>query len=980
MATKKVYGLKDNEIQEVDDNEAEFEMPSHTSFFSTHANLVPLQNAVQAPRIFYGARFYNQALPVAEPQAPWVQNLDTTDKQGRSFDEILGRSAGAAFVDDEDDGAEVVSVDPKYVTVSKGGVKKKISLYHNFPYNRKTAASQTPVVTKGDVLKKGQLLARSNFTDEKGSLALGVNAKVGIVPYKGFSFEDAVVISESFAKRLSSDHSNTTALDYDRDIKGGLNHYRSLFPTTYTKDQLGKMDDDGVIQEGTVVKHGDPLILATRPRVFSSTTAQLGKLSKAMRQSRHDASKVWDSEHEGVVTDVAKTRSGVKVQVKSIAPTVDGDKIVLRSGQKGVAAKIIPDDHMPRTLDGTPLEMLLNPMGIPSRANDSLIYEILMGKIAEKRGAPIKVPGFNQSKEKWWEQVQQMLDEEGISAEEEIFDPLANRKLAKPITVGNAHVLKLHHTAHCFDNETEVLTSSGWKRWEDVTDQDKLATSDVRGQRLFFEKPLHVWSFNYNGPMLGFKGRYVDYLVTPNHNMWCSQYFTKGRNFGLKQASSIHGTRFQVKQGCFDIENSQASDPITIGSLSLDWDDFSELVGWWVTEGCVSSSGSSVLIYQSKEANPKNFNRIEDLIQRLNLKYSLYTAYEKESGFSINEKDLAIYFSQFGSHCQYKTVPREIIEGPVSGADRCLEAMNLGDSSCYDNTADRPCWRFKVTSKALIDDFQELALRTGKCSIARFNKPGYKEHYLELHCASLTTSRGRSQVDGDRNDEGFYEVSYNDRVYCAEMRTGLLLVRRNGKPLLSGNSKSSARGQAGYDLNQQPLKGGSEGAQSKKLSGLEVHSMLSAGAYANLREGSTLRGQQNDEYWRALRAGRTPRPPNEPFVWDKFQALLSGAGMYARDVGDGRLRLGPFTDKDLEDRKPVEIHSGETVNLNTLDPIKDGLFDPAIVGNNKWGKIKMPFSMPNPAFETAIRHLLGLKEKELRAILAGKMELPSHLR
>lgn len=638
---KKVYAVKDNSIQEVDDDEVEYELPNHTSFFSTHGNLVPMQSAVQAPRIFYGARFYNQALPLANPQAPLVQNLDVSDKQGRSFDEILGRSAGALYSDDDDDGADVVDVNDKYITINKQGAKRKISLYNNFPYNRKTSATQTPVVKAGDKITKGQLLARSNYTDEKGTLALGLNARIGIVPFKGYSFEDAVVISDSFAKRLASDHSNTMGLDYDRDVKGGLNHYRSLFPTTYKKTQLESMDSDGVIKEGTLIKYGDPIILATRPRVFSSTTAQLGKLSKTMRQSRHDSSVKWDSEFDGMVTDVAKTRGGVKVQVKSIAPTRDGDKVVLRSGQKGVVANIVPDDQMPRTMDGKPLEMLLNPMGIPSRANNSLIYEMLLGKIADATGQPIKVPGFNGRDEKWHDMIRQKLQEHGLSEVEEVFDPTTNKKLGQPITVGVGHILKLHHTA---------------------------------------------------------------------------------------------------------------------------------------------------------------------------------------------------------------------------------------------------------------------------------------------------------------------------------------------------TSKSSARGQAGYDLNQQPLKGGSEGAQAKKLSGLEIHAMQSAGAYANVREGSTLRGQQNDEYWRALRAGQTPRPPGKPFVWDKFMALLTGAGMYARDVGGGKLRLGPFTDKDLEERSPIEILHGETVNLNTLDPVKGGLFDPAVVGTNRWGKIKLPFAVPNPAFEPAVRNLLGLKEKELRAILAGKMELPSHLR
>jgi len=636
---KKAFALRDNKIQEVDDNEVDVELLSPNNFFSTHINLIPMHSAVQGPRLFYGARFYNQALPLVKPDAPLVQNLDAQDKEGQSFDEKLGKIAGSVIADDD---GEVVDLTPDFVKVKKAdGSIKAFDLYNNFPFNRKTAITHKPLINKGDVVKKGQLLAKSNYTADNGALALGANARVGLVPFKGYSMDDAIVISNSFAKRLTSDHSYTMEQDYDNDVKGGLNHYVSLFPTQFNKDQLKRFDANGVVKPGTVLKQGDPVILATRPRVFSSTTAQLGKLSKAMRQSRHDSSQVWDSEFDGVVTDVAKTKTGYKVIVKSEAPAQMGDKIVFRSGQKGVIANILSDDHMPRTKDGNPLEVLLNPLGIPSRVNNGIIYELLLGKAAAKMGQPVKVPSFNKPGEKWYDFVAKTLKDNDLSETEEVFDPMSNRLLENPITVGVGHILKLHHTSA---------------------------------------------------------------------------------------------------------------------------------------------------------------------------------------------------------------------------------------------------------------------------------------------------------------------------------------------------SKASARGQGGYDLDQQPLKGGSEAAQAKRLSGLEVHSLLSAGAYKTLREGATLRGQKNDEYWRALRQGYKPKPPGAPFAWEKFQTLLTGAGLQARKIDGGKLRLGPFTDDDLDKRGAVDINSGDLVDLNTMDPVPGGLFDQAVVGNNKWGKVSLPFKVPNPAFEPAVRHLLGLTEKELRGIMSGQMELPAHLR
>jgi len=147
-----------------------------------------------------------------------------------------------------------------------------------------------------------------------------------------------------------------------------------------------------------------------------------------------------------------------------------------------------------------------------------------------------------------------------------------------------------------------------------------------------------------------------------------------------------------------------------------------------------------------------------------------------------------------------------------------------------------------------------------------------------------------------------------------------------------------------------------------------------------LREASTLRGQRNDDYWRTLRSGYKPRPPGVPWVWDKFGALLAGAGIRIKQKDKGVRRLGPFTDAELASKNPFEVENGESVDLNTLEPTKGGLFDPTMVASNRWGRISLPLPVPNPAMESSVLKLLGLTEKEMRAILAGHMELPEHLR
>ena len=188
-------------------------------------------------------------------------------------------------------------------------------------------------------------------------------------------------------------------------------------------------------------------------------------------------------------------------------------------------------------------------------------------------------------------------------------------------------------------------------------------------------------------------------------------------------------------------------------------------------------------------------------------------------------------------------------------------------------------------------------------------------------------------------------------------------------------SKKSARGNAGYDQNKQPLKGGSDAAQSKRLGGLETTALMAKGAYNVLRDASTIRGSENNDYWRAIRQGYKPAEPGAPFVWEKFRVLLNGAGFNTKDLGKGKLRLSPMTDKDLDEKDPIELKNGKMVKADTLEPEEGGLFDPRMVALNKWGKITLPHGLPNPAFENQIATLLGVKLTDLRRVLAGEVAL-----
>lgn len=995
--------IQGNKLQEVDSRDVDVEFLSPNQFVGSHVNLIPMHNAVQSARLFYGGRFYDQALPLKNREAPLVQNLADGDERGRSFDEIMGERGGALYGKEP---GTVKKVDNgRIVYENDAGERKEISLYDKFPYNRKTSIRHIPKVKPGDKIDKDSLLATSNYTDDGGALALGLNARVAVVPYKGYSVEDAIVVSDDFAKRLTSEHTEQFNQDFDQNTKGGKDHFRSLFPTKFKQKQLDVMDGDGVVLPGTVLNPGDPMILATQPRVLSSSSIQSGKLSKVMRQARTDSSTTWEGEEPGKVVDVVRGKKGVRVVVDSEIPSQESDKIVFRSGNKAIISKILPRDKMPRTLEGDPMDVLLNPLSLPSRVNSATTLELALGKVARKLGKPIKIPAFNGPTEKWYEQVEELQRKHGVKDKEQLYDPVEDKIYQNPVQVGDGYILKLHHVGagkrgergigsyDCYDQETEVLTSRGWVKWPHVRSSDLLYTPDLEGSRAFYEKPERLVSYDYEGDLLGYESRKLDFLVTPNHKIaYATPKVSRWRELTAEKLRDFKVLTYVPKFGFPLIEENPPTmefpgvkdgkvrhlkhrEPLVVNSF-----DFVELCAWWASEGSVDEEGR-LCIWQSKDKNPENWDRIEKLLTRVTgtIPWNFY-----DRGLRINDKRIGMYLKEYGGRCYEKKLPVPLIKLSGDLALHFISVFAKGDGTdAVYNKEDRSKGNRIVSisssSVKLLEGIQILSIHAGLGMHYTLALPAGRKKLMpcgreyttkvDNYAGNIHLSLKRAQVVPDAFRDSRYKGRwrseyYSGKVYCATTSTGYLMIRRNGKVMVSGNS------------DQQPVRGGGENAQAKRLSGLETQSMLSSGAYANLREGATVRGQKNDEFWRALRTGQPVKYPGEPFVWGKFQALLAGAGIEARKMDGGKIRLGPMTDRELERRKAVRVNKGELVNPKNLEPIPGGLFDPDIVSANKWGYIDLPFPVVNPAFEDSILKILGLTKQQFRDVLAGRAELP----
>ena len=432
-----VAAIVNGKMKYVPREEAQYMVPDMDSSLSSLSNMVPMKAFMKGHRVIMGSRMFTQALPLVGAEAPLIQSAMATDPN-TSYEDDMGRHMGAVRADNH---AQVVAVTPDDITLrDRDGNKQVIDLYNDAPFNRKTFWTQKPTVQPGDVVKPGQLLATSNFTDKNGTAALGLNMRVGYLPFKGYVYDDAVVISESAAKRLTSEHMYQHEAEADENNHIDKKKFISLFPAEYDKKTLENFDDTGVIKKGSTVKFGDPLILVSKA---NETT--YGQVYRGKSANFANDSVTWNHHSPGIVTDVTQTKKGYSVVVKSQAQMEVGDKLTGRFGDKGVVAAVIPDDQMPQDSQNRPLEVLVSPLGLASRINPSQIIEAALGKVAEKTGQPFKIKDFDNQQD-LLEFAKTELRKNGLSDLEHVTDPETGRKI-KDVLVGNRFFMKLHHTA-----------------------------------------------------------------------------------------------------------------------------------------------------------------------------------------------------------------------------------------------------------------------------------------------------------------------------------------------------------------------------------------------------------------------------------------------------------------------------------------------------------------------------------------------------
>ncbi len=441
----------------------DYEFTSPKDFFSTPANLIPGISGVSGGRVLIGSKSTLQAITLTDRQTPLVQSIDR--KGSKSFTESLGKDFLSVM--SKVDGI-VSKIDDGHITIKTKTGDIVYELYNNYNLGRKSFIHNYPVVQVGDKIKKGDILANSNYTDRKGHLAAGTNLITAVMPYRSGNFEDAWVITEAGAKKLIAEQMLKYRIEKKMGVEVNKDKYISLFPNKFYNTQLLNIDIDGVVKKGVTLHYGDPVFLAISPKALKSVDIQLGKLSKALRNAFNDQAQTWDLAAPGEVADVSKHGEMITVNIKTTRALAVGDKVSNPFGAKGVIGNIIPDSQSPTTPDGKPVDIILNSMSVASRVAPALAVNIGLGKLAQKLGHPIMMTQF--SNKSSIQQTIDVLKKHGISDVEKLYDPVTGRHVE--VLTGPMYYTRLVHIAEDKESSRGAGIAYNWDMQPTKTEEE----------------------------------------------------------------------------------------------------------------------------------------------------------------------------------------------------------------------------------------------------------------------------------------------------------------------------------------------------------------------------------------------------------------------------------------------------------------------------------------------------------------------------
>lgn len=454
---------------------------------------IPFLENDDSNRALMGANMQRQAVPLMKPAAPLV---------GTGMEHRSARDSGSAVIAKQSGTVEYVDAKKIHVR-EEDGTKREYVLMKFQRSNSGTSYNQVPIVKSGDQVEKGEVLADGPSMD-KGEMALGKNPLIAFTSFDGYNFEDAIIMSERLVKDDVYTSIHIDELESEaRDTKLGPEEITREIPNV-GDSALKDLDERGIIRVGAEVQDGDILVGKVTPKGVSELSAE-EKLLHAIfgekaREVRDTSLRVPHG-GGGIVHDVKVfTREAgdelspgvnylVRVFIAQKRKISVGDKLAGRHGNKGVVSLILPEEDMPFLEDGTPVDVMLNPLGVPSRMNIGQVIELHMGMAARKLGIHLATPVFDgASEEDVWETIREAgMDDDAKSV---LYDGRTGQKFDQKVSVGVMYFLKL---AHMVDDKLHARSTGPYSL---VTQQPLGGKAQFGGQR-FGE--MEVWALEAYG-------------------------------------------------------------------------------------------------------------------------------------------------------------------------------------------------------------------------------------------------------------------------------------------------------------------------------------------------------------------------------------------------------------------------------------------------------------------------------------------------
>ena len=459
---------------------------------SVTTSLIPFLEHDDATRALMGANMQRQALPLLTTEAPYV---------GTGVEYVAARDSGAVVVSKAQGVVEYVDAKKIVIKNAKGTDTYELATFERS--NQGETANHKPIVRKGDKVRRGQVIADGPSTD-KGELALGKNMTIAFMTYNGYNFEDAVIMNERLVKE--DVYTSLHIEDYEtqcRDTKLGPEEITRDIPNI-SEDARKNLDENGIIKIGTEVKEGDILVGKVTPKGMADLTSEekllhaiFGEKTREVRNSSltvphggegivHDVKIYTKEDNDELPSGVSKVVRVYIIQKRKIQV---GDKMSGRHGNKGVISLILPQEDMPYLPDGTPIDIMLNPQGVPSRMNIGQVLELHMGMACKKLGVHVATPVLDGAST---EDVKAMMKEAGMDEDGKtvLYDGRTGEPFDHRISVGVMYFVKLHHMV---DDKLHARSTGPYSL---VTQQPLGGKAQFGGQR-FGE--MEIWALEAYG-------------------------------------------------------------------------------------------------------------------------------------------------------------------------------------------------------------------------------------------------------------------------------------------------------------------------------------------------------------------------------------------------------------------------------------------------------------------------------------------------